>query len=153
MKITHGLKESLRTSLHHVSQFPDLSQRSDVCKEELGHLADRLASYGRRAPTQTKLAHDIYALRTRILGHRSAMRSLIIEMKSAYNGINRSGYVSVAQSILAMRDGETLHNRTLQREAWIVVTAFDAQWRRMNGMWDEARGFAAQVEYLGNCCA
>jgi hypothetical protein len=114
MRVTPGLKESLRVSLNHVSQFPDLSQRFDVFKQELAGLADRLSSYGIRAPRNTRLAQDIYALRNNILGHRRAMKTIVIEMNSAYNRINRSGYFAVAQPILTMHDGEMIHNRPLR---------------------------------------
>jgi hypothetical protein len=81
------------------------------------------------------------------------MRSIIIEMNSAYNRINSSGYVSVAQPILSMRDGETLHSRTPQLEALMAVTGYDAYYQRLDGMWNEAMRFSQEVDYLGNCCA
>jgi len=153
MRVTSGLKDSLRTSLHHVSQFPDLSQRFDIFKQELVTLGERLSSYGSSAPRNTKLFRDIWALRDTILGHRRAMKTIIIEMNSVYHRINKSGYAAVTQPILTMHNGELLQSRTPELEGLMLVTGFDAQWRRVNGMWNEAMGFSEEVGYLGNCCA
>ncbi|KAF5529069.1 hypothetical protein FMEXI_14379 [Fusarium mexicanum] len=148
MKVTPSLKASLRTSLQHLTQFPDLRRRFNVLREELATLGYRLYSYGNSAPPHSKLYQDIWALRNIILGHRSAMKTLVIEMNDVY----KSGCITAAQAIFAIREGELLRNGSPELEALVMVTGFDAKWGRVNGMWNEAMGFSAQVDYLGNCC-
>ncbi|KAF5581077.1 hypothetical protein FPANT_9081 [Fusarium pseudoanthophilum] len=153
MIVTPSVKETLRTSLQHITQFSNLQQRFDIFKQELATLGERLYSYGRIAPPNSKLYDDIWALRRTILGHRQAMKTLVIGMNDYYKGFNGSRQVAATQPIFSMRDGEELRVGSPELQAYMLVTGFEAQWVRVNGMWNQARGFAAEVDYLGNCCA